>query len=116
MRAEGEDHEAGMRAAQQAFDLAHPAPRGIALEQAVLAYLSRCPSPEATHDAYVEPLDGGHRGYQARCWDCDWTGPEHLRGPEVLGTPESRAHKNAARVEAAEHRAEFSAGDTNENG
>jgi hypothetical protein len=59
-----------------------------------------------THDAYVEPLEGGHKGYQARCWTCDWRGPEHLRRGELLGTPESRAHKNAARKEAAQHRAE----------
>jgi hypothetical protein len=59
----------------------------------------------AVHDAYVEPLDGGHRGYQARCWTCDWTGPEHLRGTETLGTEESRTHKRAAKTDAAAHRA-----------
>lgn len=56
------------------------------------------------HDSYVNPLNGGCRGYQARCWDCDWTGPEHLRGDEQMGTPESRVHKNRVRAEAAQHR------------
>jgi hypothetical protein len=60
---------------------------------------------EAIHETYVEPLGGGQRGYQARCWSCTWTGPEHLRGPEQLGTPESRAHKRAAKQDAAQHRA-----------
>jgi hypothetical protein len=75
------------------------------------------PSPSrdgtvAVHDAYVEPLDGGHRGYQARCWTCDWTGPEHLRGTETLGGEESRTHKRAAKADAAAHRA----GESNERG
>jgi hypothetical protein len=26
------------------------------------------------HAAYAEPLDGGHKGYQGACWDCDWRG------------------------------------------
>lgn len=56
------------------------------------------------HDAYVECLDGGFAGYQAVCSDCDWKGDEHLRGAEEIGTDESRAHKIAARHEAAAHR------------
>lgn len=55
------------------------------------------------HDSYVDCLDGGYAGYQARCWDCDWEGPEHLRGDEEMGTPESRAHKHHAKEEAAQH-------------
>ena len=55
------------------------------------------------HNSYIECLDGGHKGYQARCWDCDWTGPEHLRGPEKIGTAESRAHKRHARQDAWQH-------------
>lgn len=55
------------------------------------------------HDSYVEPLDGGHKGYQAQCWDCDWHGPEHLRGGEPMGTEESRAHKKLAYRDAADH-------------
>lgn len=55
------------------------------------------------HASYVEPLDGGRAGYQARCWDCDWEGREHLRGDEPLDTPESRAHKQKARMESAVH-------------
>jgi len=35
-----------MKAAQEAFTMALPAPKGVALEQAIMAYLSRCPSPE----------------------------------------------------------------------
>lgn len=56
------------------------------------------------HDAYANTLEGGWRGYQAACWDCDWTGPEYLRGDEQMGTPESRVHKNNARRDAAQHR------------
>lgn len=59
------------------------------------------------HGAYVAPLDGGWRGYQAGCWDCDWRGPEHLHGPEARampGTAEGRAHKRLAQQEAAAHR------------
>lgn len=55
------------------------------------------------HDSYVEPLGGGYTGYQGRCWDCDWHGPEHLRGDEEMGTPESRQHKKAAYGDAAGH-------------
>jgi hypothetical protein len=55
------------------------------------------------HASYVECLDGGYRGYQARCWDCDWQGPEHLRGSETIGTPDSRVHKREARADAAAH-------------
>jgi hypothetical protein len=55
------------------------------------------------HDSYVDCLDGGYKGYQARCWDCDWAGPEHLRGDEQMGTPESRAHKQQAKEDAAGH-------------
>lgn len=55
------------------------------------------------HASYVECLDGGHQGYQARCGDCDWTGTEHLRGDEPLGTTKSRSHKILARIEAGEH-------------
>lgn len=55
------------------------------------------------HDAYVNPLEGGFQGYRAECWDCDWRGPDHLRGGEPLGTPESRAHKSAAYREAQAH-------------
>lgn len=56
------------------------------------------------HDAYVDCLDGGYRGFQAACWSCKWRGPEHLRGDEEMGTDESRSHKRAARADAAEHR------------
>jgi hypothetical protein len=56
------------------------------------------------HDSYVDPLHSGLDGYQAACWDCDWRGPEHLRGDEEMGTPESRRHKALARKEAAQHR------------
>jgi hypothetical protein len=55
------------------------------------------------HNSYTQPLDSGYRGYQARCWDCDWRGTEYLRGDEEMGTPESRAHKKNAHREAAEH-------------
>lgn len=58
------------------------------------------------HHAYAEPLDGGWRGYQGRCWDCDWHGPEYLRGDEEMGTEESRQHKENAHRDAARHRAE----------
>jgi hypothetical protein len=61
------------------------------------------PTEMRPHDAYIDCLDGGYRGYQARCWDCDWTGVEHLRGDEQMGTEASRAHKHNARLEAAEH-------------
>jgi hypothetical protein len=61
------------------------------------------PTEMRPHDGYVECIDGGYRGYQARCWDCDWVGEEHLRGDEPLGTDASRAHKYAARLEAAAH-------------
>lgn len=60
----------------------------------------------AGHDAYAQPLDGGYKGYQAMCWDCDWHGTQHLRGDEVLGSEESYAHKRRARLEAVEHRRE----------
>lgn len=57
------------------------------------------------HTSYVDCLDGGYRGYQAACWDCDWRGPEHLRTPgEDMNTPHSRSHKIAAKQDAAEHR------------
>ena len=55
------------------------------------------------HDSYAECLGGGHVGYQARCWDCGWRGPEHLRGDEPMGTDESRAHKTNARLDASAH-------------
>lgn len=55
------------------------------------------------HDAYTFPLEGGFRGYVARCWDCDWIGAEHLRGDEPMGTEASRNHKRQAQQEAAEH-------------
>ena len=55
------------------------------------------------HDSYVDCLNGGFKGYQAACWDCDWRGPEHLRGDEEMDTPESRAHKRNARADAADH-------------
>jgi hypothetical protein len=55
------------------------------------------------HAVYPDPLDGGLRGYQGRCWDCNWQGTEFLRGDEEMGTPESRAHKQNARREVAEH-------------
>lgn len=58
------------------------------------------------HDAYVVCLDGGWKGYQAACWDCDWRGPEHLHGVQQLGTERSRSHKGDARREAAQHRLE----------
>jgi hypothetical protein len=58
------------------------------------------------HEAYVQPLGSGYLGFQARCYSCDWQGPEHLRGDEIMGTPESRAHKNAARADALSHRQE----------
>lgn len=57
------------------------------------------------HDSYVQPLNGGFTGYQARCWNCEWIGPVHLRGDEPVGTPESRRHKMLARDEAYDHRA-----------
>lgn len=56
------------------------------------------------HDSYVDCLNGGYKGYQTACWDCDWRGPEHLRGDEEMDTPESRAHKRNARADAADHR------------
>lgn len=56
------------------------------------------------HDAYVRPLDGGFKGYQAACWDCEFEGPEHLRGDEDMGTEESRRHKRSAQHEATAHR------------
>jgi hypothetical protein len=65
--------------------------------------LSDIPVVERSHDAYAAPLDGGYKGYQARCWDCDWTGTEFLRGDEPMGTEASRQHKRKAQVEAAEH-------------
>lgn len=55
------------------------------------------------HESYADCLDGGYRGYQAACWDCDWRGTVYLRGDEEMGTEESRAHKRNARREAAEH-------------
>lgn len=55
------------------------------------------------HDSYIECLDGGYKGYQARCWNCGWTGPEYFRGDEQIGTPESRAHKQNARRDAWQH-------------
>jgi hypothetical protein len=55
------------------------------------------------HAAYAEPLDGGHKGYQGACWDCDWRGAEYLRGNEQIGTEESRAHKRNAQREASAH-------------
>lgn len=58
------------------------------------------------HDVGIDCLEGGHKGYQAVCWECGWRGPEHLRGDEEMGTPESRSHKNQAREEAAKHRRE----------
>jgi hypothetical protein len=58
------------------------------------------------HDVGIDCLDGGHKGYQAVCWECGWRGTEHLRGDEEMGTPESRSHKTRAREEAAEHRKE----------
>jgi hypothetical protein len=63
------------------------------------------------HASYVECLDGGYRGYQARCWDCEWQGPEHLRGDEQLGSPESCAHKRNARADAAAHQTATRPGD-----
>ena len=55
------------------------------------------------HDGYAATLDGGYKGYQARCWDCDWTGPEHLRGDEPMGTEASRVHKRKAQMDAGKH-------------
>lgn len=58
------------------------------------------------HDGYADVIDGGYGGYQARCWDCDWVGAEHLRGnerDEPWGSEASRAHKRNAQNEAAEH-------------
>lgn len=55
------------------------------------------------HDGYTFPMNGGYDGYQARCWDCDWTGPEHLRGDEPMGSDASRAHKAKARMDAGKH-------------
>jgi hypothetical protein len=104
--------EVAAREANPAYDAAtHDSTRahwrGIqhrALSAACRSLLSK--APKEVHDAYVEPLDGGHRGYQARCWTCDWTGPEHLRGTETLGSEESRTHKRAAKADAAAHRAD----------
>jgi hypothetical protein len=91
-------------------------PRGDCRERAaILAEFGSAragESDEGVHDAYVEPLGSGYRGFQARCWSCEWRGPEHLRGDEEMGTPESRAHKNAARADAAAHRA----GESNKGG
>ncbi len=56
------------------------------------------------HDAYYDCLDGGYRGYQGACWDCDWRGPERLRGDEEIGTEESRQHKRNAKLDAKHHR------------
>lgn len=61
------------------------------------------PDDDDGHDSYVQPLDGGYKGYQAKCWDCDWAGPEHLRA-EDLNAPEGQAHKRNARNEAHQHR------------
>lgn len=55
------------------------------------------------HDSYIDCLDGGHKGYQARCWNCDWEGPQYLRGDEEIDTPESRVHKVNARHDAWQH-------------
>lgn len=55
------------------------------------------------HDSYVYCIGGGHAGYQARCWNCDWEGAEYPRGDEPLGTPGSRAHKANARRDARQH-------------
>jgi hypothetical protein len=68
---------------------------------------SRLRVEQRPHDGYAAPLDGGYRGYQARCWDCDWTGPEHLRGDEPMGTEASRTHKRSAQLEAAAHSADL---------
>ena len=57
------------------------------------------------HQAYANPLDGGWAGFQAACWDCDWTGTEFLWGEEGFGTEEGRAHKRNAHREAREHEA-----------
>ena len=62
------------------------------------------PTEMRPHDGYCEALDGGYKGYQARCWDCDWTGTKYLRGDEEWGTDESRRHKRNAQIEVAEHR------------
>lgn len=68
--------------------------------------MSGCiPTEMRPHDAYADCLDGGYRGYQARCWDCDWAGAIYLRGNEPMGTEASRQHKRNAQLEAAEHRA-----------
>lgn len=55
------------------------------------------------HASFANPLDGGYRGYQAQCWDCDWQGTEYLRGDEEMGTEESRVHKRNAVREARQH-------------
>jgi hypothetical protein len=56
------------------------------------------------HRTYVNPLGGGSLGYRAECWDCEWRGTEFLRGDEILGSEESRAHKRNAQRQASEHR------------
>jgi hypothetical protein len=56
------------------------------------------------HDAYTDVLEGGWKGFQARCWDCGWQGPERLRGDEEMGTPESQQHKANAHADAVAHR------------
>lgn len=56
------------------------------------------------HGAYAAALDGGYRGYQAWCHDCDWEGSVFLRGDEEMGTEASRAHKRNAQAEAEAHR------------
>ena len=58
------------------------------------------------HDTYYDCLDGGWKGFQGACFTCGWRGPEHLRGDEEMGTPESRAHKQRAKQDAAQHRLE----------
>ena len=55
------------------------------------------------HSAYVHPLNDGWVGFQARCWDCGWRGPVHLRGQEDLGSPEGRRHKTQAAADVVEH-------------
>lgn len=55
------------------------------------------------HETCVACLGSGYVGYQARCWDCEWVGAEHLRGDEPMGTEASRAHKRLARAEAEAH-------------